>query len=387
MISEERFYGGAQFITAGSGGSYAVYGDARVITVNATATGVIVQLPAPSDITNGALDGGPAFFVINAGTQTLTVRDDGGVTFTIPSAGVEAVCFDSGVMLATPTVAPTMTTEDAIIAGGGAAAAEVATVDRFTVSTETFAAEASMSNARAEGAAAACKQGFYIAQTRGGSNLAEKHRAGSWSALPNLSSAREDGVAEAMGSEAIFFGGDDSAAEALDTITDTWAARSALPLTRAEPASFAWPGGDRIIIVSGDDPAKIALAYHVPTDTFETLDPYSSTPRGDFTAFVHDGRGILAGGRDLLGAVVDDVELFDLATRSWAAGTALPAARTEAGSWAVTDAAGYFGGGLDSASSAASAVYRLRGRSGSWATLGATLNRAFITNQCAGGVV
>lgn len=393
MISEDKFYGGAQYITAASGGSYPASAGARVITVEANALGVILDLPDPRTIQNGAIRGGPVFYVVNSGTQVMTVRDDTGVTLTVAVGAAAPIVMESEVMMPAPAPLPSPPTTPvlgAIIAGGGQTGLELATVERFAYSTETFSVEVPMTTARAEGAAAQCKQGFYIAQSRGGSSLAEKHRLGVWAALPNISSARENGLAGALDATIYMLGGSAATTEALDVVTDIWSARSAVPYLREGSAAATMPGADRVVMISGDDPAKIALAYHAPTDTYESLDPYPGTLRGQFTAFAHDGRIILVGGADNVGGLLSiDVDQLDVVSRIWSVGATIGVAREELGSWVAGDRAGYVGGGKNLAGTDQAGVYRLSGRGGAWATVGATLGtaRSSIANQCAGGVI
>ena len=120
-------------------------------------------------------------------------------------------------------------------------------------------------------------------------------------------------------------GGYYNAVEAYDYWTDTWTPRAAMPSPASNYCVATWD--DLIYIIGGYDDTchTYFYAYDTATDTWDTsLSQLSEKSCGAACAALN-GKVFAAGGND--GTVTqDDLNIYDIATDTWSAGSAMPAA-------------------------------------------------------------
>lgn len=390
MIPPDTFFGRAYNATLASPGTYSIPSRTRVAQIDATSAGVVLRLPDPDEFGNAVPSGGP-WMVIQVTTTSVTLQDHNGAgSQTLAAGSTYTVVLDDGAWSRPtfpPATAAATPTLYAKVCGGGASGSEVADVSDFTVATEAWASGTSMPTARARAGGCAHAQRFYIAENWGGSAVAYKWGGSAWSALPNLSSAREGAMCDGLGGRVFMFGGDPGDLEILDCITDTWAAGESLPLLRTEGASSVVGFVDRIVLVTGEGEEQVNLFYHEPTGTYETIDYMLGALRRGLSAFTHDWKVYACGGKRFVDDVVTDaVDRFEPITRVWSSGGALPAERYEHAAFHVDPSAGYAAAGLDGSDVAQSDVYRVRDTT--WATTSNPISTAhtYVGNQAGSGI-
>lgn len=141
---------------------------------------------------------------------------------------------------------------------------------------------------------------------------------------------------------------------------------------------------DRILICSGDSPLRTAIGFDPRTDTAESYDPPTGSPRSRFALVPHGGRAYLVGGRRLADSVVvGEIERFDPVARLWSVGTALGAAREDAAAWSGARGSSFLAGGLDAAATTRAEVFRFDGST--WASTTA-LPSARASSRAGGNV-
>lgn len=87
MISQQTFYGGGELVVTGS--DYRLNKTRRVVTLRFTGPGLAARLP---DARTYLHTGGPAFHVVNVGTNAFDLEDaDGGIVATIAADATSVV--------------------------------------------------------------------------------------------------------------------------------------------------------------------------------------------------------------------------------------------------------------------------------------------------------
>jgi hypothetical protein len=127
-----------------------------------------------------------------------------------------------------------------------------------------------------------------------------------------------------------------------DAKTDTWSTTGDLVVKRNRATCARLPDG-RVFLIGGLDAAgarvSAAELYDPPTGTFSSAGAPSALRSGASFGVLGDGHVVLAGGGDgtEAGTVLDTVQLFDPATKTWSEGPKLGVARSFAGSGILSD--------------------------------------------------
>ena len=145
--------------------------------------------------------------------------------------------------------------------------------------------------------------------------------------------------------------GDSTINEAYDPSTDTWTTKASLPDTaRAETVavsdgSYVYLIGGRTVSLVGKD----LWRYNPATDSWTSLASMPTARATEHMAAYYNGKIYVVGGRTASApgsGALATVEIYDIASNTWSAGTAMPAARSDA--VAIEDCAKiYVFGGCD----------------------------------------
>lgn len=398
MIPEEKFRGRARYVSQTSLGSYPLGGGYKIFTLNATVAGVAYNLPTADKITAAQhADGGPVFVVFGASgtTDCELVAPISGSKFLVKAGSVIFVGYENDdAVIYSPTLsAPAIHHYQGLIVGGtNAGGSGVALSQQFSHPAETWTTRALPATTRSGGTATVRRDTAYHAGsaptgTAIGTAIYATTRAGGWATLASAFSAQyEFPLAGAWQSNAFWWDGSGTAGGTrLAVVTGALSSISVPPASRPLGAGVSLPARDRVLLIGGDPKLTPPWLYHAPSDTYETVDFYSGTNRRWGTGSIQNQKAWYIGGQDYTSpawVVEDAVDIFDPATRTWAAGDALPAPRTALGSIALGGSV-YACGGRDAAAVAQTTVSKHNGSS--WVSAANPLSAALSDISNAGG--
>jgi hypothetical protein len=213
------------------------------------------------------------------------------------------------------------------VTGGfsGALRGFLSSVEKYTLSCDTWSAVAPLPTARYQHATVAVGSAMYvlggIAKNVGStaSILKFDSTQGMWSLVEPMPVARRNHAACAIGSDIYVFGGESRSAEhqtsvfKYNTKSTTWSMPEPMPL-RCSCHSVSVLDGDQVYIVGAGDDGKGVLRFHTASGVWSTLGATSNDKHGCAT-FVVGGCLYVAGGDGNLSRV----ERYDATTDTWRA--------------------------------------------------------------------
>ena len=383
MISESGFYGGSQFLTIGTAGTHQIRDRGRLIRVDATVSGVVMQLPEKSDFRNAPVEG-PAVWIIFgvSGSNSWTLRSPDGSTDIVVAASDKFVVSytDDDSIVSVGKIGQTPNITATRMKGfSGALAGDPATDETNRYASMDHPAETWTTHAgtalRGYNTSIAHKRSdiYVMGHNNTSANTIEKFsRTGSWSttsATTTSNMLRTHGGA--WGNELYWW---DGAAIAGNVMTSPEGAQAVAdlpkpPWNREKASCASIPLKDRTIVAFGTRDLLAPWLFHGPTRTYEMGPQATGTYREGASSFVIEGgrEAWFVGGHNVgePGSELELADCYNVTTRTWTVKNAPSPGTSEACGFSVGDT-GYQGGGLESGSKSDGVV---RVRNNTWSAV------------------
>lgn len=389
-VKEEAFYGGAQYHELAAG-TYQLRDQGRIVRINATAAGVIMQLPDLRDFRNADAAGGPVFIFHGVtGSATVTVRSPDGTRDITYTAGQRLIANyvpnGSGgwdIQGHVVAVSPAITT---MLPNGCLGPGNDPTVD--TAGNNQSQHYDTLGDSWTSGTVSAtlwrnpslCSINHSYAYISSDQLKVQNaivrfsgHGAGSgvWTDTgAKISSTRADGLSGHTDHRYVYmFGGDETRVDQFDTRSWTTVDKGLLmPYTRTQSTSVSMPHVDRIMLFRGLPRLLPPWTFHTPSETFEHLAFQTGVDRTYPTGFPAEQKAHIVHGEDPTesSTVYDTHDVYDPTTRTWSVANVASSEKAEAGGWNVGHR-GFISGGYDGTGAIDTSAY-YRSGSDDWSS-------------------